>query len=46
MKQLVTISLEPSTKKEVQKILELRGQKLSPVIEILLKKFVEENQNG
>jgi len=44
---ITTITLEPEIKEKALKILESRGMKLSAVIEIYLKKFIEEeNLNG
>jgi len=41
-----TITLEPEIKEKAMKILESRGMKLSSVIELYLRKLIEEEQNA
>lgn len=45
MKTTVTLSLDGEVKDDAMKVCELRGQKLSSVVEIYLKKYAE-NNNG
>lgn len=45
MKIPTTITLQPKIKEEVQKILEAQGMKLSSVVELYLKKIIEEEKN-
>ena len=43
MKTHITITLDSEIKKEAVEIMKGNGQKMSPVVENLLKKFIEEN---
>lgn len=44
MKQSFTFTIDPEIKEEAQIILESQGRKLSSMIEIYLKKIIQENK--
>jgi len=43
---ITTITLEPKIKEKAMQLLESKGMKLSSVIELYLRKLIEEEQNG
>jgi len=43
---ITTITLEPEIKERALKLLESKGMKLSAVIELYLKRFIEEEEQN